>query len=140
MPAHRVPLEIRFWQKVDKSDECWLWIGARHPLGYGHIKIDGQVASAHRVAYELARGAIPDGLVVDHLCRVPSCVNPEHLEAVTMTENTLRGFSPAAQAARRGHCERGHEYTPTNTYVWKGTRICRECRRRVVRGRKRANP
>lgn len=133
MPAHKIALEIRFWQKVDKSDDCWLWTGARHPLGYGHIKIDGKVEGAHRVSYEMANGPIPLGMALDHLCCVPACVNPEHLEVVTISENTRRGSSQIG--SRRTHCRRGHTLTPETTYHWQGIRICRTCRSAYVRAR-----
>jgi len=128
VPAHKIPLQIRFWQKVDKSGDCWLWTGARHPLGYGHIKIDGKVEAAYRIAYEMAKRVVPDGLALDHLCRVPACVNPDHLEPVTLAENTRRGNAPGAVAGRTNRCGRGHEFTPENTYHWRTRRYCRACR------------
>ena len=95
---------------------------------------------AHRVAYELMRGPIPDGLTLDHLCRNVGCVNPDHLEPVTMKENILRGYSPAAQAARRDECAHGHAYTPENTYRYaNGSRRCRICQR-AAQARTMANP
>ena len=79
----------RFWSKVDKRgpSECWNWLASKSPLGYGCFDKRG----AHRVAYEALRGAVPVGLVLDHLCRNPGCVNPAHLEAVTHRENIRRG-------------------------------------------------
>lgn len=133
MPTHRIPLEIRFWAKVDKTPTCWLWTGAINGNGYGHIKIDGRMLGAHRVSYELAGRSIPAGLDIDHLCRVHRCVNPAHLEPVTRRVNSLRGVGPLAQKARQTHCLRGHEFTPENTYVWKTTRICRACRQEYSR-------
>lgn len=129
MPAHKIPLEVRFWQKVEKSDGCWIWNAARHPFGYGHIKIDGKVAQAHRVSYEMSMGPIPDGLVLDHLCRNPSCVRPDHLEPVSLTENTMRGEGYMARHARKTHCANGHEFTPANTYYRSPGRRCRTCQR-----------
>lgn len=84
----------RFWARVLKTDTCWLWQGAtagRWNLRYGQTRWAGRVAMAHRVAYELLVGAIPDGLQIDHLCRNPLCVNPAHLEPVTNAENARRG-------------------------------------------------
>lgn len=127
MPARRVPIEDRFWAKVDKTDDCWLWTGARHPFGHGHIKVDGKVVNAHRVAYEMAHGAIPKGMVIDHLCRTPACVRADHLEAVTLTENTMRGEGYMAQHARKTHCPQGHPYSSENTYRWGKGRYCRTC-------------
>lgn len=80
---------------IDPTTGCRLWPRAKS-LGYGRIKFDGRLDLAHRVAYRLAVGPVPAGKVLDHLCRNPSCINPEHLEPVTMRENILRGTGPAA--------------------------------------------
>lgn len=74
------PFEVRFWQKVDKSGSCWIWTGAHVPKGYGQFAVNRRPVYAHRFAYELHHGAIPDGMQIDHLCRTPACVNPDHLE------------------------------------------------------------
>jgi hypothetical protein len=87
----RRTIEARFWEKVDKTDTCWLWTGSSDRLGYGRFSTWPSVTLAHRFAYELLAGPIPDGLVIDHLCRTPSCVNPDHLEPVTQRENLRRG-------------------------------------------------
>jgi hypothetical protein len=84
-------LESRFWSKVTKTETCWIWTGSDNAIGYGRISVDGRLHYAHRWSYEQARGPIPDGWVVDHLCRTPQCVNPSHLEAVTHHENNVRG-------------------------------------------------
>ena len=133
--VHYGGLEERFWPKVRKTDGCWEWLANRTKSGHGHIGTGGanpKKVYAHRVAYELLIGPIPDGLELDHICRNPGCVNPAHLEAVTHRENVLRGFSPTAHNARKTHCKRGHEFTDANTYVSpSGGRYCRACR--VVR-------
>lgn len=129
MPAHRIPLAIRFWQKVVKSEGCWEWTGAHDGGGYGHIKVDGKMLKAHRISYEWARGEIPPSLDIDHLCRNRSCVNPAHMEPVPRRENTRRGEGATAQHGRKTHCKRGHEFTPENTYRYRTGRICRTCRR-----------
>ncbi len=139
--------EDRFWAKVDKDGTggCWLWTaGASH--GYGGVRVDGRYQKAHRVAYELIVGPIPEGLELDHLCRVRNCVNPAHLEPVTHRENALR--SPIMGGWHRGitHCLRGHPFDEANTYVYhtaKGGvgRACREClafRKRRARARAKA--
>lgn len=129
--------EQRFWAKVQKADDCWNWTGAGSQvgLGYGRFSIGGgRDALPHRYAYELLVGPIPHGLVLDHLCRNPRCVNPAHLEPVTHQENILRGIGPSAVNAQKTHCKRGHEFTPENTYWHKrGARDCRECRRAASR-------
>ena len=85
---------------------------------------------AHRIAFELHKGIIPKGLTIDHLCRVLSCVNPSHLEVVSMKENVLRGNSPLAQKARQTHCLRGHVFSFDNIYRRSdGHRQCRACLR-----------
>lgn len=127
----RYPLLERFWSKVEKTDYCWEWKAAKTPKGYGQFNIDKVVLRAHRVAYELVVGPIPDGLTIDHLCRNPSCVNPDHLEPVTNRENTLRGSNFIAQHAKKTHCPHGHEYTEENTYRKpRGGRECLTCKRR----------
>jgi len=86
-------LETRFWEKVNKTDTCWFWTGYINSKGYGRAYLKGDKhIGAYRVAYEYVKGKVPKGLVLDHLCRVPSCVNPDHLEPVTYRENTTRGL------------------------------------------------
>lgn len=120
---------MRFWSNVDKTGDCWLWLRAKDAKGYGRVGWGGKVLLAHRVAYELFFGQIPDGLPLDHLCRVPACVNPGHLEPVPTRENTARGVHPSATALRENRCVNGHNYTPENTYRWRGERQCRQCMR-----------
>ncbi len=114
---------------------CWLWMGSvRHP-GYGRFSIKRVPVSAHRYSYEQHKGPIPEGLVLDHLCRQPSCVNPDHLEPVTNRENVLRGLS--ATRIGRAHCKHGHKMTPENTYQYLNRKHgrhleCMECRRLAV--------
>jgi hypothetical protein len=89
---------------------------------------------AHRIAYELFIGPIPNGLHIDHLCRNRGCVNPVHLEPVTQQENMLRGYAPSAVSHRANRCHRGHEFTPENTYIkhrpnGRIKRDCKECAR-----------
>lgn len=121
----RRPLAERFWAKVEKTDTCWLWRGALQPNGYGRFGSTqrSQVGNwlAHRMAYTLAVGPIPEGLTIDHLCRNRACVNPAHLEPVTQGENNLRAYD--------GKCRAGHPFTTETTYVGpNGFRQCRTCR------------
>lgn len=124
-------IQERFWPKVDKTDTCWLWTSTTTPNGYGQISRGGRnagMAYAHRVAYELLVGPIPEGLTIDHLCRVRNCVNPAHLEAVDHRTNVLRSESWTAINARKTECPHGHPYDDTNTVIGtKGERRCRTC-------------
>ena len=107
----RVNLRERFERSLSHETEagCWIRNVAPTPRGYTQIRDGNRKPLAHRVAYELYRAEIPEGLVLDHLCRNPACVNPWHLEPVTHRENIFRGVSPQALVVRTGHCQRGHE-------------------------------
>lgn len=124
----------RFLSKVNVVDDaCWLWEGATLQ-GYGAVTIRQRTYRAPRVSYEMFVGPIPDGFEVDHLCRVPGCVNPDHLEAVTPAENKRRA-APFSAKANRTHCKKeGHPLSGNNLYVKKnGTRQCRACQREAMR-------
>lgn len=124
----------RFEARVIRTDDCWEWSGA-HFQQNGYALFNTKAAdgvwrptTAHRVSYELYIGAIPDGLVIDHLCRNHGCVNPAHLEAVTRRENTRRGNHPTAVLVREGVCSRGHAMEGDNVAVRpNGKRECRTC-------------
>lgn len=129
----------RFSEKYmpEPMSGCWLWIAAIDPAGYGRIGDRRKVHYAHRVSYQAHKGPIPAGLDLDHKCRVRSCVNPDHLEAVTHLENIARGDWGGKRNSRKTHCPQGHEYTPENTIVAKPTtrnpfRTCRICRNKYV--------
>ena len=127
-------IEERFWEKVNKTDSCWIWTGAVNHKGYGFFK-SPSTPVAHRYSYEITFGKIPDGYQIDHLCKVRNCVRPDHLEAVTPKENNSRSGCWDINK-NKTHCPRGHEYTDDNTYVQKkGSRVCKECAR--VLGRER---
>ncbi|WP_217901369.1 MULTISPECIES: HNH endonuclease signature motif containing protein [unclassified Rhodococcus (in: high G+C Gram-positive bacteria)] len=139
--------EQRFWNKVNKHGPvsthrpdlgpCWLWNGTT-ASGYGQFSLNGKQPGAHRVSYEYEIGPIPDGLHLDHLCRVLLCVNPAHLEPVTSKVNTERGISAATARARHAAitaCPNGHFYTSVNARVdSRGHRHCRTCDRARARG------
>lgn len=144
----------RYWAKVDKDGPlpdvtdplvrapqtpCWVWTASTSRAGYGSfVPVRGTTHLAHRIAYAEANGGIPEGTQVDHLCRRRNCVNPEHLEAVSQRENTLRGAGRGARAVAANMCSRGHEFNEANTYTdASGGRRCRECAR--VRDRARWN-
>lgn len=118
----------RFWDSVQYGS-CWKWQGPKTTSGYGNFSIGSKKhIQAHRWAYEFCVAPIPEGLQLDHLCRVRLCVNPDHLEPVTCRENLLRGEGWGGINARKTHCKRGHEFTSENTYTPKaGGRVCRTC-------------
>lgn len=122
------PAEVRFRRMVSKDADCWLWLGTKNQ-GYGQFWDGTKTVRAHRWSYEFHIGPIPEGLPLDHLCRNPSCVNPDHLEPVSNHENTMRGIGPSAANAAKTVCDRGHEFTPENTYIVAGTgwRHCQTC-------------
>lgn len=137
-PITHPSVEDRFWSKVEKNgplwngSPCWLWTAYCDKDGYGHWTPTHGAAGkrAHRVAYEILIGPIPEGLPLDHLCRNSPCCNPNHLEPVTDRTNILRGVGFAALNAKKTHCPKGHPYSLTNTYInSKGQRICRTCER-----------
>ena len=133
-------IEERFWAKVNKTETCWLWTGRKNADGYGQFRPKGKSVYVHRWAYELLIGPIPDGLTIDHLCRVRNCVCAAHLEAVTNRENILRGEGVAAIHARQTHCLQGHPFDKDNTYyspMRPKRRVCRECDRIHNRARNR---
>lgn len=137
---------------VDATSGCWRWTGSLNDSGYGLVYNEGRQRRAHRVTYELYRGAVPEGLWLDHQChnrdkscvggrKCPHrrCVNPDHLEPATNRENAVRGRaadSVRARNAERTHCKNGHELTPDNVHVnAKGHRGCRACHRDWTRRR-----
>ena len=125
--------EQRFWAKVVKTAACWLWTGAKYKAGYGHFSMaKGKDEGAHRIAYALMRGPIPDGLTLDHLCRNKSCVNPDHLEPCTRGENTMRADTVTARNKLKTHCPHGHPYSGENLLFARSgrSRLCRACRSR----------
>lgn len=143
MAKPRTPVADRLWPHVDKNGPLWngtpswLWQGARGPDGYGYVHDAGGTRLVHRVAYELLVGPIPPGLTVDHRCRVTNCVNPMHMELVTLQEhgrrsNAVRDYS-AVEQPRQTHCKRGHAFTGENTYLRRGWQQCRTCKREANR-------
>ena len=118
---------------VQKTDGCWLWTGAL-VRGYGRTSVNGKATPAHRAVYELLVGPVPADLHLDHLCKVRRCVRPDHLDPVTPATNNDRSDSPSAMNSRKDRCDRGHEFTPTNTYrPPSGRRVCRICRNAWMR-------
>lgn len=130
----------RFWAKVKKTPTCWPWTACQNSSGYGVLRVDGKLVLAHRFAYELLVGPIPEGLELDHVkergCRHRHCVNPAHLEPVTRQVNQLRSDSPSGRNSVKTHCPQGHPYSGENLYIDGGARRCRTCSR--VRGNARS--
>lgn len=135
----KTPASTRFWSRVDQAGPvpneaphlgpCWIWTAGKTAQKYGAFHpTKGEMTTAHRWAYAESNGPIPEGLVIDHLCRVRACVNPAHLEAVTNLENMARGAGYALRNGMRTACINGHEYTPDNTYTDpQGKKRCRRC-------------
>lgn len=92
----RIPLEERFWDKVNKSGPfgCWIWTGVTTGDGYGQIYDNGKMFCAHRVAFELTNGIIPKRMCIDHICHNPACVNPTHLRLATVSDNNHNSIIP----------------------------------------------
>jgi hypothetical protein len=115
-------------QDCGYSTPCWVWQMSRTTGGYGQTFDGTRLVPAHRWYYERTHGLVPEGLDLDHLCRVRACVNPDHLEPVTRRENLLRGETRTAANAAKTHCPQGHPYDEVNTYVRaSGQRVCRRC-------------
>ena len=126
MPRWNKPAAERFWDKVALWDDCWIWIGAKNHLGYGHFRLNGPMVKAHHFLLP----PIPAGMQCDHLCRNRACVKPSHIEIVTSKENTLRGASCMAVNARKAHCPSGHRY---DLITSQGRRGCRRCAQAATR-------
>lgn len=126
----------RFWSKVNKTDSCWLWTAQIDKDGYGRFN-NGRTVRAHQYSYEEAKGSVPAGLELDHLCRIKHCVRLSHLEAVTHLENVQRGLAGHIKRSRT-HCLHGHLFDEANTSSRKdGGRICHTCQRNQKRNQRR---
>lgn len=130
------PLGERFWSKVQKTDGCWLWTAGTED-GYGRYGLNQTSVLAHRLAYMELVGPVPAGLQLDHLCRVRACVNPAHLEPVTLRENVRRGMGPAGVNAAKTHCPNGHPYDYTERGGRRRCKACRNARARALWAAKR---
>ena len=133
-------VETRLWSRVEKTGYCWRWKGPKNQYGYGVIGVGRRTQGtmlAHRLAYMLTKGEIPEGLTLDHLCRVRDCVNPEHLEPVTRKENNRRGNGFSGRNAQKTHCKNGHPLSGDNLIVRaSGMRNCRTCIREYGKKRR----
>lgn len=124
----------RLAAKIERGPEgaCWIWTGARQTTGYGNILYLGKVRLAHRLVYEILRGPIPDGLDLDHLCRVRWCVNPDHLEPVTRSVNLKRGEKMGKPWCDL-YCGRGHRKFALECQV------CKKMRNDINNAKRRKN-
>ena len=145
-PYQRFEKWIRQGTIVEDEGGCWIWMSSRSGGGYGTTVMSAKTIGdytpskrlrlyVHRWNYEYFIADIPEGLQLDHLCRVRECVNPYHLEPVTRSENIKRGVGVGSQWSSRTHCSAGHEYTPENTARDRrdNARVCRACRREYAR-------
>lgn len=128
--------QARFWDRVEKSDSCWLWTGAKVPDGYGTMSYEGVVRKTHRLSWLFVYGQVPLGMSVLHRCDNPPCVRPDHLFLGTQSDNMRDCASKGRRRVVRRfteHCIRGHAWTPENV-TWSSNkngvhRICRACRK-----------
>jgi hypothetical protein len=117
--------------EIDAETGCWLWQASLTNNGYGRVRVDKCEWKAHRYSFAVHRGPIPEGLDLDHLCRVRNCVNPDHLEPVTRAENLRRGHFPNSAKVE---CPQGHPYSGENLRMnSKGRRECVTCARAAGR-------
>ena len=132
-PRYTLPEQLRFWSYVETkaSNQCWPWLRSVDGQGYGVFCAQGTRKKSHRVSYILVHGPIPDGLVVDHMCRNRRCANPDHLRVVTQAVNSLENSVGAtAINAAKTHCIAGHMFAGDNLKIdHRGNRYCRECNR-----------
>lgn len=115
----------------EPNSGCWLWMAQIKPNGYGAFYDENQnLWYAHRYSYTVHKGAIPSHLVVHHKCSVRSCVNPDHLEIITQSQNVKHGIEKSKiHNKSKTHCPYGHEYTNDNILLYRGGRYCRACKR-----------
>jgi hypothetical protein len=127
----------RMFEKIINNGSCWIWTGAKNNHGYGQIGIKNygktKTVYVHRLLYTAFFGKIDGKFELDHLCRVPACVNPNHLEPVTHRENTMRGFGVASFHAKKIVCLRGHKFDRVNN---RGNRVCGICKNDLMKKRR----
>lgn len=118
-----------FENRILKTDNCWIWLGNIAPIGYGRYFKNGKSFYVHRISYELFKKPIKKGYHIDHLCKNRKCVNPDHLEEVTLSENVKRGTA-YDKKRNQTYCLRGHLFSKENTKInSQKARICKKCQR-----------
>ena len=130
-----------FWNKtkIGAPDKCWNFFGTINSAGYGSLTIGSrtdksrQQIGAHRFSYYLSKGEIAKEMVIHHKCANTLCVNPNHLEQVTQSENVKKRINYVSPQSKKTHCPKGHEYSEKNTRIYKGRRNCQECSRIACR-------
>lgn len=142
VPHYNAKEVARFWSYVDKrsTDACWPWLRATPAPGYGEFSGGGTRVKAHRASFYINIGPIPDGMVIDHVCRNRACVNPAHLRAVDHRTNSIENSTSfAARNAQKTHCPKWHVLAGSNLVPSQKTRKCRIClnERQVLRNRRR---
>ncbi len=127
-------LPKRFWSKVQPCpmSGCWIWVGGHNGHRYGIVSRDGRQTLSHQWTFDVAYGAVPVGMEIDHKCNTRECCNPAHLRPLTHADNLARSNSVSSVNRRATHCPTGHEYTFENTYrnPRNGDRQCKQCRAR----------
>lgn len=132
---------IRSRRKEHPDTGCWEWTQSTSSTGYGLSRRRGMKISAHRLSYAAFVGPIPEGMCIDHLCRNRRCVNPRHMEVVTLGENVMRGMSPTIVAARNGVCKHGHQLSGDNLYTRiRGGHVQHQCKACCLINRNRTRP
>ena len=134
-------VQVNEWSRKARSNPigyvicengCWEWVGNTNALGYSNIMLKGKCTKGHRYVYEMTRGPIPPGRTLDHLCRNPTCVNPDHLEVVSLQVNIMRGKGVGVINGAKMRCPKGHSLTPDNlvlSRLRRGVRLCLACNR-----------
>jgi hypothetical protein len=129
MRKYEYPRDFLANINLPHGDGCWEWKAKSFVSGYGGFPINGKVKIASRLSYQYFYGVgIPEGMVIDHICRNRPCVRPDHLRIVTTRINAIENSTaPSALNAIKTHCPRGHEYNEVNTYYGSNGRCCRKC-------------
>ena len=127
--TRKSPLD-RFLIRIDvrEDSDCIFWTGLMSRFGYGRFNVNRKDVPAHRFIYEHCEGPIPEGMYIDHICRVKNCVNPHHLRVVTPRQNSIENSNGTAfDNHAKTHCVHGHELSEENLYRYGTGRMCKTC-------------